>query len=92
MTTTADVLPVRSAAAGGLAGLGLAGWLGTMSPHTARAYEGDLRQFTGWLGCGIDPAAVTPVATTVWLADVAVDGRAVATGRRKSPPAGPAPG
>ena len=45
MSTSADVLPVRSTAAGGLAALGIAGWLGTMSPHTARAYEGDLRQF-----------------------------------------------
>ncbi len=61
MTTSTDVLPIRSAAAGGVAGLGVAGWLGTMSPHTGRAYEGDLRQFTGWLaGRGIDPAAVTP--------------------------------
>ena len=48
-TTSTDVMPVRSAAAGGLAGIGLAGWYGTMSPHTARAYAGDLRQFTEWL-------------------------------------------
>jgi len=41
MTTSTDVLPVRSAAAGGLAALGITGWLGTMTPHTARAYEGD---------------------------------------------------
>lgn len=50
ITTSTDVLSVvRSVGAGGLAGLGIAGWLGTMSPHTARAYEGDLRQFTAWL-------------------------------------------
>jgi len=48
MTTSTDDRPIRSAAAGGLAALGLAGWLGTMSPHTARAYEGDLRQFAAW--------------------------------------------
>jgi hypothetical protein len=46
MSTSADVQPVRSTAAGGLAALGIAGWLGTMSPHTARAYQVDLRQFT----------------------------------------------
>ena len=46
MTTSTDVQPVRSAAAGGLAALGIASWLGTMSPHTARAYQVDLRQFT----------------------------------------------
>ncbi len=44
------VTDTPSTAAGGLAGLGIAGWLGTMSPpHTARAYQVDLRQFTGWL-------------------------------------------
>ena len=55
--TTTDVLTVRSAGAGGFASLGLSGWLGTMSPHTARAYAGDLRQFTGWLATrNIDPS------------------------------------
>ena len=82
-TTTTDVQPVRFAA-GDLAGLGLAGWLGTMSPHTARAYEGDLRQFTGWLaGRDISPEAVTPGVTTAWLADRAAAGQSVATRRRK---------
>jgi len=86
ITTSTDVLPVRSAAAaGGLAELGLAGWLGTMSPHTGRAYEGgDLRQFTAWLaGRGIDPVAVTPGVTTAWLAALAAGGQAVSTRRRK---------
>ncbi len=84
MTTSTEVLPVRSAAAGRLAGLGVAGWLGTMSPHTARAYAGDLRQFAGWLtGRGIDPAAVTPGVTTAWLADLEAAGQRVATRRRK---------
>ena len=84
MTTSTDVLPVRSVAAGDLAGLGLAGWLGTMSPHTGRAYAGDLRQFTAWLaGRGIAPEAVTPGVTTAWLADLAAAGQSVATRRRK---------
>ena len=84
MTTATDVLFVRSHAAGGLAGLGLAGWLGTMSPHTARAYEGDLRQFTTWLADrGIDPEAVTPGVTTAWLAQLEAAGQSVATRRRK---------
>jgi len=39
MATSTDVLPVRSVAAGGLAALGIADWLATMSPHTARAYR-----------------------------------------------------
>ena len=84
MTSSSDVQAVPSTAAGGLAGLGLAGWLGTMSPHTARAYQGDLRQFTEWLtGRGIEPEAVTPGVTTAWLADLAAGGQAVATRRRK---------
>lgn len=67
-----------------VATLGLAGWLGTMSPHTARAYEGDLRQFTGWLTArGIAPEAVTPGVTTAWLADLEAAGQRVATRRRK---------
>jgi integrase/recombinase XerD len=83
MTISTDVLPGRSIA-GGLAGLGLAGWLGTMSPHTARAYEGDLRQFTAWLTArGINPEAVTPGVTTAWLADLAAVGQQVSTRRRK---------
>ncbi len=84
MITSADVLPVRSAAAGGLATLGLAGWLGTVSPHTARAYQVDLRQFTGWLAAQqIPPDRVTPGVTTSWLADLAAAGQQVATRRRK---------
>ncbi len=84
MSTSADVLPVRSAAAGGLATLGLAGWLGTVSPHTARAYQVDLRQFTGWLAAQqIPPDRVTPGVTTSWLADLAAAGQQVATRRRK---------
>jgi integrase/recombinase XerD len=84
MTTSTDALPVRSNPAGGLAALGIVGWLGTMSPHTARAYEGDLRQFTAWIDDrNITPDAVTPGVTTVWLADLAADGRSVATRRRK---------
>lgn len=55
-----------------------------MSPHIARAYEGDLRQFTVWLaGRGFDPAAVTPGVTTAWLAELAAAGQQVATPRRK---------
>ncbi len=84
MTTSTEVLPVRSVAAGRLAGLGAAGWLGTMSPHTARAYGGDLRQFTGWIADrNIAPEAVTPGVTTAWLADLAMAGQRVATRRRK---------
>ncbi len=84
MTTSADVLPVRSGAAGGLAALGIAGWLGTMSPHTARAYQVDLRQFTGWLAAQqISPDGVTPGVVTGWLAQLEAAGRSVATRRRK---------
>ena len=55
-----------------------------MSPNTAYTYEGDLRQFTAWrAGRGIDPAAVTPGASTAWLADLAAACEAVATRRRK---------
>ena len=80
MTTATDVLPVRSAAAGSLVGLGIAGWPGTMSPHTACAYAGDLRQFTGWLAArGIDPEAVTPGITTARMVDLAATGQSVTT-------------
>jgi len=79
---TADIVP--TAAGCTMEALGLAGWLGTMSPHTARAYEIDLRQFTAWLtGRGIDPAAVTPGVTTAWLAQLEAAGQRVATRRRK---------
>ncbi len=44
---TAELVATHTADA--LLTLGLASWLGTMSPHTARAYQVDLRQFTGWL-------------------------------------------
>ncbi len=85
MTTSTDVLPVRpTAAAGGLAGLGIAGWLGVMSPHTARAYEGDLRQFTGWPAAQqISSDKVTPGVMTAWLAQLEAAGQAAATRRRK---------
>ncbi len=84
MTTSTDVLSVRSAAAGGLAALGIAGWLGTMSPHTARAYEGDLRQFIGWLAAQqIPPDRVTPGVVTGWLSQLEAAGQSVATRRRK---------
>jgi len=77
MTTSTDVLPVRpTAEAGGLAGLGLAGWLGTMSSHTARAYEGDLRQFTGWPAVQqISSDRVTPGVVTAWLAQLEAAGQ-----------------
>ncbi len=84
MTTSTDVQPVRSTAAGGLAGLGIAGWLGVMSPHTARAYQVDLRQFTGWLAAQqIPPDKVTPGVMTAWLAQLEAAGQSVATRRRK---------
>lgn len=50
MTHTAEIEPTPYTGRS-VASLGLAGWLGTMSPHTAR---------------GIEPEAVTPGVTTAW--------------------------
>ncbi len=79
---TAELVATHTADA--LLTLGLAGWLGTMSPHTARAYQVDLRQFTGWLAAQqISPDRVTPGVVTGWLSQLEAAGRSVATRRRK---------
>lgn len=81
-TVTTDIVPAAPGRT--VAALGLTGWLGTMSPHSARAYAGDLRQFTAWLTSrDIAPEAVTPGVTTAWLADLEAAGQQVATRRRK---------
>jgi len=79
---TAELVATHTADA--LLTLGLASWLGTMSPHTARAYQVDLRQFTGWLAAQpISPDRVTPGVVTGWLSQLEAAGRSVATRRRK---------
>jgi len=79
---TAELVATHTADA--LLTLGLASWLGTMSPHAARAYQVDLRQFTGWLAAQpISPDRVTPGVVTGWLSQLEAAGRSVATRRRK---------
>lgn len=82
MTSTALARPISTADT--IATLGLAGWIGTMAPATARAYGTDVRMFGEWLAQhGINPDKVTPGTTTAWLADLAAAGQSVATRRRK---------
>ncbi len=81
---TADIVPTATGRT--VAAPGLGGWLGTMSPHTARAYQVDLRQFTGWIAAQqISPDRVTPGVPTSWLADLAAAGQQVATAAANSP-------
>ncbi len=64
--------------------LGLIGWTGTLSPHTARAYAADLGGFTVWLArSGTDPTRLTPGHINAWLADLAAVGNGASTRARK---------
>lgn len=82
MTSTALAHPISTGDR--IAAVGLSGWLGTMAPATARAYDSDLRQFTAWLAeRSIDPDKVTPGVSTAWLAALADAGQSAATRRRK---------
>ena len=65
-----------------IATLDPAGWLGTLSPNTARAYHSDVTLFGTWLAeHGIDAYTdVTPAVVTAWLAGL---GQSPATQVRK---------
>jgi integrase/recombinase XerD len=85
MTSTALAL-AEPTPTSGIESVNLAGWHGALSPHTARAYSADFKQFDNWLTrLGGDWRDVTPGVITTWLTDLksgAATGRPLATATR----------
>lgn len=83
-STSAELATIAATTRSYIAAMGTAGWLGTMSEHTSRAYRSDVDQFSAWLSVrGLSADDVTPGVTTAWLSDMAAAGLAAATRARK---------